>query len=73
MGSTLIMIFFTENIKPFKAASGVNIVPCECQLKDGRTGYFLGVDWAIEIVSLGVSIEPITKDDLKVEEDVWYT
>lgn len=69
MGSTLIMIFWTEKIEPFKAGTR-NCVPCACELKDERTGYFLGEDWREEIEGKGVSVEIITKEDLKQEEIV---
>ena len=58
------MIFWTENIQPFKSGTR-NCVPCACELKDGRAGYFLGDDWKNEIEGRGVTIEIITKADLK--------
>ena len=64
MGSALIMIFWTEHIEPFKAGTR-NCVPCACELKDGRIGYFLGNDWKQEIEAKGVTVEIITKADLK--------
>lgn len=62
------LIFFTRYIKPFKAAIGVQVSPCPCELKDGRKGYFLGEDWREEIEGKGVTVELITKEDLKQEE-----
>lgn len=69
LGSTLIMelIFFTKEIKPFKAKSGVTVSPCPCELKDGREGYFLGIDWKDEIEAK-TQVELISKDDLKQNE-----
>lgn len=62
------MIFFTTHIEPFRASTGMLVSPCQCELKDGRKGYFLGDDWREEIEAKGVTVELITKDDLKVKE-----
>lgn len=65
LGSAL--IFFTEEITPFKAKSGVMISPCSCELKDGRKGYFLGIDWKQEIEAK-TTVEIITKGDYQENE-----
>lgn len=61
------MIFFTTLIEPFIASTGMLVLPCHCELKDGRTGYFLGDDWKEEIEAKAVTVEIITKEDLKEE------
>lgn len=62
------MIFFTTHIEPFRALTGMLVSPCACELKDGRKGYFLGDDWIEEIEAKGITVEEITKEDLKQEE-----
>lgn len=62
------LIFFTTEIKPFKAKTGVMVSPCGCQLKDGRKGFFLGEDWRREIEAKGLTVEIITKQDIKQDE-----
>lgn len=65
LGITL--IFFTAEITPFKAQSGVMVSPCPCELKDGRNGWFLGEDWKDEIIAK-TTVELISKEDLKQEQ-----
>lgn len=60
------LIFWTTEIKPFKAQTR-NCVPCLCELKDGRKGWFLGEDWKEEIEAK-TEVELISKNDLKEEE-----
>lgn len=62
------MIFFTTHIEPFTASTGMLVSPCQCELKNGRKGYFLGEDWKEEIKGKGVTVEIITKADLKEQE-----
>lgn len=62
------MIFWTKHIEPFTASTGMLVSPCQCELKDGRKGYFLGENWREEIEAKGVTVEIITKADLKQQE-----
>lgn len=62
------MIYFTKNIPPFNAANGMRVSPIACELKDNRTGYYLGKDWREEIEAKGATVELIEKKDLKTEE-----
>ena len=62
------MIFFTENIGSWIASNGRQLNPISCELKTGEVGYYLGSDWAIEVVSKVSTIKVITKDDIK--EDI---
>ena len=59
------MIFWTEKIDPFKAANGMQVSPAACELKDGRNGYCLGLDWKSEIEAKGGNTEFIYKSDIK--------
>lgn len=61
------MIFFTKTIMPFNAANGMRITPRYCKLIDGREGYYLSKEWAVEIISKGAIIEQITKEEIDVE------
>jgi|11BtaG_2_1085332.scaffolds.fasta_scaffold195945_2 hypothetical protein len=66
MGKSL--IFFEDEINPFKSVIGVTVSPQKVELKDGRKGYFLGDDWREEMESKGGTVEVITKNDLKVDK-----
>ena len=57
------MIFFEQHIEPFEV-KGTRISPIECELKDGRKGYFLDDLKAIEIVKKGATIEYIDKSQI---------
>lgn len=63
------LIFWQTEIQPFTAATGVQVTPCACELKDGRTGYYLGFDWKQEIEAKGATVELITTDNL-VQHDI---
>lgn len=64
------MIFFTEKIKPFYEKGNPHIVSPigEVTLKDNRIGYVLGDDKKASIEAKGVSVEIISKDDIKIDE-----
>lgn len=63
------MIFFTEKIKPFYEKGNPHIVkPIPVTLKNNTQGYILGEDKRALIESRGVSVEVISKDDIKVDE-----
>ena len=62
------MIFFTNGTE-FNTESGMSVVPFSVELKDGRKGYYLSEKWKPEIESRGITIEPITKNDLKIDDD----
>ncbi len=64
------MIFFTENIEPFFTNGGMRCLPHECQLKTGESGYFLGDDWAVQIIPLVSSLKYIEKDDIQLESEI---
>ena len=59
------MIFFTTEVAPFKSKKGMQILPSpKIKLKDGRSGYTLGVVWEDEIKAKGIAVDYITKDDI---------
>lgn len=61
------MIFFSENIGNFTSTitnPGMQVKPKRCTLTDGRTGYFLGSDWQIEIEAKGATVEQIEKSQI---------
>ena len=65
------MIFFQENIAPFRPngySENHLITPNECELVDGRHGYFLADDKKDLIEAKGATIEPITKNQIKQDE-----
>jgi len=62
------LIFFTTEVAPFTATTGMNVVPIPCTLTDERTGWYLGKAWQEEIEAKGVTVELIEKTDLVQEE-----
>lgn len=64
------MIFFQEQIEPFFISENNRINPRPCELIDGRKGYFLADDKQSEIESKGATVEQISKDQIKIENDL---
>ena len=62
------LIFFTTEVAPFTATTGMNVSPIPCTLTDERTGWYLGKAWQEEIEAKGVTVELIEKTDLVQEE-----
>jgi len=59
------LIFFTTEVAPFTATTGMNVVPIPCTLTDERTGWYLSKAWQEEIEAKGVTVEIITVSDIK--------
>lgn len=64
------LIFFTTHVPTFKSTAkrtkGMPISPFKVQLKDGRTGYAIGIDWKEEIEAHAkIMTEEISKTDIK--------
>ena len=62
------MIFFTETFEPYQLEDGSDLTPIDCELKDGRSGYYLSDKWKEAIEGRGITTEPITFDDIKQPE-----
>ena len=62
------IIFFTQEIKPFTTDKGMHVNPIACELVDTRKGYFLSQQWSSEVEAKGAKVELINKSQLLVND-----